>query len=937
MGGTEDQRPDPDALLAAIQADAASEAAAETRRGRLRVYFGASAGVGKTYAMLAAARRLAEDGVDVVVGVVETHGRAETEALLQGLAVLPRRRFDVRGVVLQEFDLDTALARAPSLLLVDELAHTNAPGSRHPKRWQDVEELLDAGIDVFSTLNVQHLESLNDVVAGITGIPVAETIPDRFFDRADEVVLVDLAAEELLARLHAGKVYLPEQAERARQNFFRKGNLIALRELALRRTAERVEEDVQAYREAKAIAPVWKTAASLMVTVGPHPGGEQVVRSGARLAQQLNAEWFAVYAETPALQRLPEAERQRVLARLRLAESLGGRSAVVACTDAAEGLAQFARRNNVSRVVIGRRELRGWPFFQTLSVRLARRLPDADIFFVARTEVPGKGAREAQPATGPSDGSARSFDGVGYGAAAAICGVLTLLLLPLRPRLDTANIVMMYLLATVVAALRLGRGPAVLAALLGVGLFDFFFIPPYYSLAVNEPKHLVTFAVMLAAGLLVGQLTAGLRYSARVSQHREERARVLFEFARDLSSQLELEPIVQRAQAVVAATFQSQVAVLLPDADGRLSVPPQALDDIDLGAAQWCFDRFAPAGMYTDTLAGSKCLYLPLRAPMRVRGVLVLKPHSRRLLQIPEMRQQLDTFASLIGISLERVHYVEVARQAAMTIETERLRNTVLSSLSHDLRTPVAALIGLAESLLLPPLALSPAQSETARALVEQARRISRMLENLLEMARLSAGATRMNLGWNALEETFGTALAGLESVLAGHTVQIDLPADLPLVEYDALLMERVFANLLENAAKYTPPGSRIRIEARAQPQQLTIQVCDNGPGLPPGREQAVFEAFERGSREDARPGVGLGLALARAIVQAHQGTLAAEPAPGGGACFRITLPRREAPQAPDEASLPEPAAHFSDSPAPVGEMARGDNLPSPLGERGRG
>jgi len=920
----EDQRPDPDALLAAIRAEEASEAAAaEPRRGRLRVYFGASAGVGKTYAMLSAARRLAEDGVDVVIGLVETHGRRETEALLAGLNVLPRRRMELRGVVLQEFDLDVALARAPRLLLVDELAHTNAPGSRHPKRWQDVEELLAAGIDVFSTLNVQHLESLNDVVAGITGIPVAETLPDGFFDRADEVVLVDLSAEELLARLQAGKVYLPEQAERARQNFFRKGNLIALRELALRRTAERVEEDVQAYREAKAIAPVWKTAASLMVTVGPHAGGEQVVRSGARLAQQLNADWFAVYAETPALQRLPEVERQRVLARLRLAESLGGRSAVIACTDAAEGLAQFARRNNVSRIVIGRREFRRLPFLAALSIRLARKLPDADIFFVARTEVPGKVARDILPGAQP-DEVGRPIDWIGYGWAAALCGVLTLLIVPLRASFDLANVVMLYLLATVTAALRLGSGPALLAAVLGVGLLDFFFVPPYYSLAVNDPRHLVTFSVMLAAGLLVGQLTAGLRYSARVSQNREERARVLFEFARELSSQLELEPIVERAQAAVAATFQSKVAVLLPDDDGRLSLPAQAPAEIELGAAQWSFDRGAPAGLNTDTLAGSKCLYLPLRAPMRVRGVLVLKPRGRRLLQIPELRQQLDTFASLIGISLERVHYVEVARQAATAIETERLRNTVLSSLSHDLRTPVAALIGLAESLLLQPPALSPEQSETARALVEQARRISRMLENLLEMARLSAGATRLNLGWNALEETIGTALASLHGVLTRHTVQIELPPDLPLVQYDALLMERAFANLLENAAKYTPPGSRIRIEAQAQPQELTVQVCDNGPGLPPGRELAVLEPFERGSREDARPGVGLGLALVRAIVQAHHGSLQAERAPGGGACFRITLPRQEPPASPVDSAVDSAEDGSGDALAPAAAGTQG-------------
>jgi two-component system, OmpR family, sensor histidine kinase KdpD len=356
--------------------------------------------------------------------------------------------------------------------------------------------------------------------------------------------------------------------------------------------------------------------------------------------------------------------------------------------------------------------------------------------------------------------------------------------------------------------------------------------------------------------------------------------------------------------------------VLLPDEAGRLQMPAPAPQDVDLGAAQWSFDRGVAAGLFTDTLAGSRCLYLPLRAPMRVRGVLVLQPRVRRMLQIPELRQQLDTFATLIGISLERVHYVDVARLAAMAIESERLRNTVLSSLSHDLRTPVAALIGLAESLLLHPPPLSGAQRETAQALAEQSRRIARMLENLLQMARLSAGATRLNQSWNSVEETVGTALAGLQPALAAHAVRTELPADLPLVEYDALLMERVFANLIENAAKYTPAGSRIRIAARAEPDRLQVQVCDDGPGLPPSREQAIFEPFERGSREDARPGVGLGLALARAIVQAHAGTLTAGPAPGGGACFTVTLPRHEPPEAPLEVPAPDaPAAAAGPTP----------------------
>ncbi|MBL0143931.1 MAG: DUF4118 domain-containing protein [Betaproteobacteria bacterium] len=898
------QRPDPDALLARIRQDEQ-----RAKRGRLRIYFGSSAGVGKTFAMLLAARKLRADGVDVVVGVVETHGRGETAALLDGLPVMPLAQIEYRGKQLAEFDLDGALVSRPGLILVDELAHSNVAGSRHPKRWQDVEELLAAGIDVYSTLNVQHLESLNDVVGGITGVVVRETLPDTFFDRADEVVLVDTTADELIERLAAGKVYLPAQAERASRHFFRKGNLMALRELALRRAADRVEDDVQAYRIDRKVGQVWKTEGALLCCVGPDEFAEHVVRSAALLAQQLAVTWHAVYVETPTLQRLEKARRERILQTIRLAERLGARTAVLSAQSVAQALVAHARAHNLSKVVLGSRGLSAWWPRRTLGQALAAVAPDIDRIEVGQ-------AQKSRTAARPRDGVAGS-DGAGaaplrpYLLAAAACATTTALTHLLVPYFDLPNVVMVFLLAVVGVAVWLGRGPAVLAAIVSVAAFDYFFVPPRLSFAVSDVQYLLTFAIMLSVGLVTGQLTAGLRFQARVSTHREERSRALFEAARDLSNMVTVEQAVEVAQTVIAREFRAQVRVYALDSEDRLQPRADAdtVKGLDLGTAQWTLDHDQPAGLGTDTLSGSAWLYLPLRTAVRSRGVLAIQPDQPRFLLVPEQRRQLETFAALTAMALERIHYVDVARTATVQIESERLRNSLLSALSHDLRTPLTALVAMADTLTSSQPVLSESQKSLAEGIRERTLRMAAMVTNLLDMARIQSGEVRLSVEWQSIEEIIGGALNAAHDCLGERTVEVRIDPSVPLVECDAVLIERVLVNLLENVGKYTPVGSPVEILARLVDQEVHVSVRDHGPGVPRGREAQIFEKFTRGNTESATPGVGLGLAICRAIVEAHRGRIRVEPTHLHGATFTFTLPLGTPPlidldedvRAPDE------------------------------------
>jgi two-component system, OmpR family, sensor histidine kinase KdpD len=893
----DDTRPDPDQLLARLKQEEE-----QARRGKLKIFFGASAGVGKTYAMLSAARALKQQGVDVVIGVIETHGRAETEALVGGLERLPLKPVIYRERVFNEFDLDGALARKPQLILVDELAHSNAAGSRHPKRWQDVGELLDAGIDVWSTMNVQHLESLNDIVSGITGIRVWETVPDRVFDETDELVIVDLPPDELLQRLKEGKVYLPQQAERAVRNFFRKGNLIALRELALRRTADRVDDEMLQYRRELAVSPVWQTRESLLLCIGPDDRSEKLVRSTARMAAQLDVPWHCIYVETPRLQRLPDSARHRVMRVLKLAEDTGATTATLSASALAAAIVKYAHEHNLSRVVLGRdtgRLPRPWRTTLVDAVgSLAKDLDVIQIALPARDRARRRSTKE-MASDEPAGRTLASWPWRPYAMSAAICAGVTLLTAPMHSVLDLANIVMVFLLAVVLVAVRYGRGPAVMAAFLSVGAFDFFYVPPRFTFSVGDAQYLLTFAVMLVVALVIGQMTAGLKFQARVATSREERVSALYAMSRDLSGALMAEQIAEIAARFVLSEFEARAGLMVADENGRVSgvlALPMAPVGIDPGVAQWAFDHAEAAGCGTGTLPGSPLLYVPLKAPMRMRGVLAIEPRNPERLIGPEQRRLLDTCASLLAISLERVHYVEVAQSTTLQMESERLRNSLLAAISHDVRTPLAALLGMAESLAVLQPPPTGAQAEIVAAMRDAARRMNALVNNLLDMARLQSGAVQLNRQWQPLEEVVGSALKAMSGVLDPRRVRVSLPEDLPLLHIDAVLIERVLCNLLENAVKFTPAGSDIEISAATSEEGVSVMIDDHGPGLPKGREAAIFQLFERGRKESATPGVGLGLAICHAIVEAHGGTIRGETRAQGGARFVFDLPRGDPP-----------------------------------------
>ncbi|MEX3791202.1 DUF4118 domain-containing protein [Paraburkholderia sp. BR14374] len=909
-------RPDPDELLDRIQRDEE-----KSQRGRLKVFFGASAGVGKTFAMLQAARYRKEEGVDVVVGIVETHGRKETLALIEGLEVIAPGRIEYRGRLLAEFDLDAALARKPQLILVDELAHSNVQGSRHLKRWQDVHELLDAGIDVYTTVNVQHLESLNDVVGQITGIRVWETVPDRVFDLADEVTLVDLPPEELLDRMRDGKVYMPQQAEHAVRNFFRKGNLIALRELALRRTADRVDAQMREYRADQSIERIWQARERIIVCVGAGPDSSNLVRAAARLASNLKADWLAVYVETPKLQRLPDAIRGRTLDALKLAADLGAETVTLQGEHVEQTLIAYARMRNVSKLVVGAAVLRGWRGWlgRSTTERLIRAAGDIDISLInsgsARESAAPRGA--AGSFVAPAE-DRRGFPLVSYGYAVAICAVITALATVLVDRIALANLVMLYLLGTIFTAVRLGRGPGVLLSFLGVAAFDFFFVPPRLSFSVSDTQYLLTFAVMLLTSLTISHLTSSLRRQAHVATIRERRTDAMFAMTRELGAALTTALILEIGTRHVAEVFQARVAILLPDSAEKVRQKVENPDpavtlgegELDCDIAQWVYDQQKPAGHGTETLPAAAALYLPLRAPMRTRGVLALLSAGMGEFATPEQRRMLDTFAAQIALALERVHYVEIAQDALISMESERLRNSLLSAISHDLRTPLTAIVGFA-SLLAEPghveKAGQPAANELGEAIYDEAMRMTAIVTNLLDMVRLQAGSMRLNRQWSSLEEMIGAALGASRRLLSGRKVHTHVPPDLPLVQLDAVLMERLLANLLDNAAKYTPAGSPITINAAAVEENghryVRVNVEDSGPGLPAGMESRVFDKFTRGEKESALPGIGLGLAICRAIVEAHGGKIGAanRTDPNGivlGACFWFKLPADETPPA---------------------------------------
>ncbi len=881
----EKQRPDPDLLIDHMRSEAE-----RSREGKLKIFFGAAPGVGKTYAMLASAQQKRAEGVDVVAGLVETHERKETEELLAGLEVIPRRPVEYRGTTLNEFDIDAALSRKPALILVDELAHTNIPGSRHKNRWQDIYELLGAGISVYTTVNVQHIESLNDVVAQITGINVHETIPDFLLDRADEIELIDLPPEELLQRLKEGKVYVAEIAERARKNFFRKGNLLALRELALRRTAERVDAQMQDYRSIKGVKEVWPAAERIMVCIGANPRSIRLVRAAKRMAAGLRADWISVYIEAPTAVKPSESDLRQLSDHMRLAESLGAETVTLSGHKASEEILNYARTRNVTKIIIGKPTHPRWrdKIFGSLLDEVVRGSGDIDVYVISGDT--GQAAPKLAIKPIPRKSDMREWL-LSLGIVAACTGIDELMF----PYFSLVDLAMVYLLGIMIVASRTGKGPSLLATMFSVASFDFFFIPPYHTFAVSDVKYFVSFVVMFIVASVISRLTLRIREQANAARLRERRTAALYNLSKELVHEQEVKTLSSIAEKHISEVFPSKVVILMPDEKGNLTVPITSeetfvLDQSELGVAQWTFDHRRQAGLGTDTVPGAKALYLPLVTSSRTVGVLGILPGSSTEMFDTEQMHILESFTNQTAIALERALLTEEAQNALLKAETETLRNTLLSSVSHDLRTPLAAITGASSTLLQPNITLDKhSKKELIKTIYEEAEHLNEIIRNVLDMTRLESGAIVIKKEWQSIEEIIGVVLNRFSEKLKEHPISINLSVNLPLVPFDALLIEQVLTNLLDNAIKYTPKETPLDLSATLKGDGLLLELADRGPGIPHGEEKRIFDKFVRGSR--ARGGIGLGLTICQAIITAHGGDIWAENRPGGGTVFRFTLP----------------------------------------------
>ncbi|MGI6414354.1 MAG: DUF4118 domain-containing protein [Thermoguttaceae bacterium] len=878
-------RPDPDELLAQVQAEEV-----HARRGAVKIFFGYAAGVGKTYTMLEAARQARAEGRDVVIGYVEPHGRPETEALLEGLEVIPTRQVEYRGVLLREFDVDAGLARRPEVLLVDELAHTNSEGSRHAKRWQDVEELRQAGIQVWTTLNVQHIESLNDVIGQVTGIRVRETVPDHVFDSADDLELVDVSPEELLARLQAGKVYIPQQAERAMQSFFQKSNLVALREMSFRHAAQRLHSDVESVRRQKAVLQPWATADRLLVCVGPSPTTARVIRTAKRMAAALDAPWIAVSVDLGGMAD-SRGKKEQIARHFRLAEQLGAETVTLLGQDVAATILDFARSRNVTKIFIGKTHQPRWKRLLTSTV-VDELLDSSGVIdvYVIHGEKDSEEKVRTRTANVPKRWLPHVFASGAVAAAGALAALFTML------HLAEANVVMVFLAAVAYVAFRWGRAPAVLASVEAVLVFDFFFVPPEITLAIADTEYLLTFGVMLAIGLVISTLTARLKNQIERSRLRERRTSALYHLGRQLSSLSGSAFLAAAAGNQVADLCGAEVAVYLRREKDALEIAfgeatTIAGHPVSPLVAQWVVEHDQIAGAGTDTLPNAPALFIPLTASQQTVGVIAVRAdESERLLE-PDQRLLLEACAGQLALAVERDQMALTAAEARIQAQAEQVRSTLLSSVSHDLKTPLAAIAG-ASSSLLQAASDEPTRRELLHTIADEASRLGRLLENILQMSRLESGASAPNRQWHVLEEIVGSALHRTRRELENHPVEVRLAANLPLIHVDGLLLEQVFVNLLENAARYTPEGTRVTIAAIPEGKWLAVSVADDGPGLAAGTEDRIFEKFYRASPiADSGRGSGLGLAICRAVAEAHGGKITAANRPGGGADFVLRLP----------------------------------------------
>ncbi len=899
-----ENRPSPEALLEAARRE-------ERRIGKLRIFVGAAPGVGKTYEMLLQAQARRKDGYDVVIGIVETHGRKETEALLSGLEVVPRRQVEYKGQRLTEMDLDAIIARRPQIVLVDELAHTNAEGSRHPKRYLDVEELMSHGIDVYTTVNIQHIESLNDVVAQITHVRVRETVPDAVFDRADAVELVDLTPDDLIERLKEGKVYVPKQAEHALQHFFSPANLTALRELALRRTAERVDEQLLSEMQAHAIQGPWAAGERIVVCISEDPRCAGLVRYAKRLADRLHGPWTALYVEGRRAVQLSEEERDRIADTLRLAEALGGESITLPASNRsiADDVIGYARTHNVTQIIIGKSTRSRW--FEMLHGSvvhdLVRRSGNISVHVISGDQLPGQPIPKKTLRTSPEKEAVQVRPYLFAILAVALAlGAAELV----DYWIGVENVDLVFLTAIVGIAVRFGLLPSLFASVISALAYNFFFLPPIYTFTIADPHNIAAFALFTLVAVVVSHVAARGRLQAVAAQIRVRTVESLYSFSRKLAGAGTLDDVLWATAFQTAMMLHVHVVLLLPD-KGVLRVksgypPEDRLDDADLAAAKWSFENNRAAGRGSDTLPGAKRLFLPMRTGRAAIGVIGIDSDKSGPLLTPDQRRLLDALADQGALAIERVQLVEDMDRVQRTAETERLRTALLTSISHDLKTPLASVLGSAGTLR--ELGDKLTESEKAELLatvIEESERLNRFIANLLDMTRLESGAVTPKLALHDVSEIIGSTLQRTTKILRDHAVRLDLATDVPMVSVDAVLFEQVLFNLLDNAAKYAASGTTIFIRTWRDRDSVVLQILDEGEGIPQGDLEHIFDKFYRVPKADQiRPGTGLGLAISRGFVEAMNGTITAANRPDRrGAVFTIRLPIVSEPQRLDAAA----------------------------------
>jgi two-component system sensor histidine kinase KdpD len=884
-----EQRPSPEALLEAARRE-------DSRAGRLKIFIGAAPGVGKTYEMLQSAHARLKAGIDVVVGVVETHGRAETEALLRGLEVLPRKRLTYKDQTLEEMDLDALIERRPQIALVDELAHTNAPGSRHPKRYLDVEELLSHGIDVYTAVNVQHIESLNDVVAQITHVRVRETVPDSVFDRAEAIELIDLTPDDLIQRLKEGKVYVPKQAERALEHYFSPGNLTALRELALRRTAERVDEQLLNHMQANAIAGPWAAGERILVCLSEDPRAAGLVRYTKRLADRLHAPWTAISIETRRSLQLTDEQRDRLADTMRLAETLGAEALTIPGVGRriADDVINFAHANNVTQIIIGKSTRSWWFELMRGSVvhDLVRRAGNISVNVIAGDD---QGVAKTAVQTAARQ---EPFDARPYLMALLFVAIGLVAARVIQPAFGIENVDLVFLTAVVSVAVRFGLWPSLLASVAASLCYNFFFLPPVYTFTITDPTNVAAFFFFMLIALLVSNVAARVRTQAVTAISRVRTTESLYAFSRKLAGTATLDDVLWATAYQTALMLKVRVVLLLPE-DGVLTVkagypPEDQLDKADLAAANWAWGNDRPAGRGSDTLPGAKRLFLPMRTGRGAIGVIGIDDDRTGPLLTPDQRRLLDALVDQGALAIERVLLVEDMDRVKRTVESDRLRGALLTSISHDLKTPLASVLGAASTMRDLGSGLTDAQKRDLLAtVIDESERLNRFIANLLDMTKLESGAIVPNAARHDVSEIVGSALRRAGKILVHHKVSLELAADLPMLELDAVLFEQVLFNLLDNAAKYAPADTTISIKGTRDQGKVSLQVMDEGNGIPPAELESVFDKFYRAQKGDhVRPGTGLGLAISRGFVEAMHGTIsAANRVDRSGAVLTIRLP----------------------------------------------